>query len=96
MVTAHIQHNRREWVTLRQIDVALNLTKGAAFRAFKEHSQSWREGEDYLVLRTDQAEAPFSDWMARGLLYPGSMRAILLSVPAGERIIEELNARGSH
>lgn len=76
--------------SLREIDAALGRPKGSAFRAFK--SLPLREGVDFHVLHPDHDGAAFTVTQAQGRLYPGALRAILVSDEARRRIEQVLKS----
>jgi hypothetical protein len=76
--------------SLREIDAALGRPKGSAFRAFK--SLPLREGVDFYVLHPDRDGPAFTIVQARGQLYPGAQRAILVSDEARRRIEQVLKS----
>ncbi len=76
--------------SLREIDAALGRPKGSAFRAFK--SLPLQEGIDYCVLRPDRDGLAFTAVRAQGRLYPGALRAILVSDEARRRIEQVLQS----
>ncbi len=76
--------------SLREIDAALGQPKGSAFRAFK--SLPLREGNDFCVLHPDRDGLAFTAVRTQGRLYPGAMRAILVSDEARRRIEQVLKS----
>ena len=74
--------------SLREIEAALGQPKGSAFRAFK--SLPLREGIDFSVLHPDHDRPAFTAVRAAGRLYPGALRAILVSDEARLRIEQVL------
>ena len=76
----------REWITLREIDLALGLTKGSAFRAFKSIAAELAEGTDFLLLQAAEHRAEVENLRAAGRIYAGSVNVILLSAPVRERV----------
>lgn len=76
--------------SLREIDVALGQPKGSAFRAFK--SLPLREGIDFCVLHPDRDGLAFTAVRAAGRLYPGALRAILVSDETRRRIEQVLKS----
>ena len=76
--------------SLREIDEALGKAKGSAFRAFK--SLPLREGVDFCVLHPDHDGLAFTAVQATGRLYPGALRAILVSGEARRRIEQVLKS----
>lgn len=78
--------------SLREIDAALGQPKGSAFRAFK--SLPLREGIDFWVLHPDRDGLAFTAVRAQRRLYPGAMRAILVSDEA-RRCIEQVLMSGA-
>lgn len=74
--------------TLRELDERAGLTKGSAFRAFK--ALKLRDGVDFRVLHPDVDSAAFALLRKAGRLYPGALRAIVLSDAAGDRVARAL------
>jgi hypothetical protein len=74
--------------TLRELDERAGLAKGSAFRAFK--ALALRDGVDYRVLHPDVDSAAFARLREAGRLYPGALRAIVLSDAAGKRVARAL------
>lgn len=74
------------WRSMRELDEATGLAKGAAFRAFKALLGELREGEDFIVLdhRTDAGLA--ASRMMQDRLYRSSVAAVLLSPSAAARV----------
>jgi hypothetical protein len=77
--------------SLREIDEALGKAKGSAFRAFK--SLPLREGVDFCVLHPDCDGLAFTAVQATGRLYPGALRAILVSDETRRRIEQVFKPR---
>jgi hypothetical protein len=76
--------------SLREIDAASGQPKGSAFRAFK--SLPLREGIDFQVLHPVCDGPAFTAVRADGRLYPGALRAILVSDEARRRIEQVLKS----
>lgn len=67
------------WRSLREIDSELGLTKGSAFRAFKQTAAEWQEGRDFVVLDTEHDDATLRPLRDAGRLYASSVKVILLA-----------------
>lgn len=78
--------------TLREIDEALGLPKGSAFRAFKRLAGAWREGRDYRVIDAAREPAAAQALREAGRAYAGSLRLIVLDTAAAERVQAFLRA----
>ena len=74
------------WRTLKELDAAAGRPKGAAFRAFKRLEPSWREGEQFRVLRPERDAAELDALRASGRLYAASRVAILLAPAAAAAV----------
>ena len=68
--------------TLREIDAAGGRPKGSAFRVFK--SLPLQEGVDFWVFHPETSV--FAELQTAGRLYPGALRAIVVSAEARRRI----------
>lgn len=77
------------WIGLRQIDQALALRKGTAFRAFRALAERWREGADFRVLHHLRDRNELDTLRRDGGVYFGSVNAVVLSPERAE----ELRAR---
>lgn len=64
-------------VTFREIDAALSLPKGSAFRAFKR--LVLKEGTDYIVMDANCDQSIISELRAQGRIYRSSVNVVLLS-----------------
>jgi hypothetical protein len=80
------------WLSLREIDAALGLDKGCAFRGFKRLLPQLTEGQDFLVLDHQRYGALASKLHAAGRLYRSSVSPVLLRPEAAARLIEALRA----
>lgn len=72
--------------TFREIDAALGLPKGSAFRAFKRLQGTLAEGRDFRVLYHDTDASRIEALRAEGRIYPGTVNAVLLSSRAAAQI----------
>lgn len=72
--------------TLRDIDHALGLTKGHAFRAFKSLLDTLREGQDFAVLDHRRDAARIKALREAGRIYPASINAVVVSGDARRRV----------
>lgn len=75
-----------DWRTLKELDAAAGRPKGAAFRAFRRLEPSWREGEQFRVLRPERDAAELDLLRAGGRLYASSRVGILLSPAAAAAV----------
>jgi len=80
--------------TFRDIDRALDLAKGRAFRAFKVIRQSLREGSDFVLLHHRDDAALIRELRRQGRIYAASVNAVLLSDDARRRVVEQLRRDG--
>lgn len=76
--------------TFREIDAALGLPKGSAFRAFKRLRETLAEGRDFQVLYHDADAARIEALRTAGRIYPGTVNAVLLSSGAAARVRQAL------
>ena len=65
-------------LSLRQIDTLNGVPKGTTFRAFK-HCAALREDEDFFLVSADEAPETVGAWRQAGLIYPASVRVVLLT-----------------
>jgi len=72
--------------TFREIDAALGLPKGSAFRAFKRLRGTLAEGYDFTVLYHDADASRIEAMRSEGRIYPGTVNAVLLSSRAAAQI----------
>ncbi len=75
-------------VTLREIDQALSMPKGSAFRAFKRLSLV--EGRDFWLLTPSMHGTALNTLRHGRRLYASSIHAVLLSPEAAEQVRERL------
>lgn len=80
------------WVSMRELDEAGGLPKGAAFRAFKALLGSLIEGKDFVVLDHQTAQALASRLIAEGRLYRSSVNPVLLAPSAAARVRAVISA----
>jgi hypothetical protein len=78
------------WLSLREIDSALGLDKGAAFRAFKRLLPGLDEERDFVVLDHARHAALAARLHAQGRLYRSSVNPLLLSPQAAAQVREAL------
>jgi len=74
------------WLSMRELDEATGLPKGATFRAFKALLGSLIEGEDFVVLDHQTAQALAARLIAEGRLYRSSVNPVLLAPSAAARV----------
>ena len=74
------------WRTMRELDEAAGLTKGAAFRAFKALLGDLVEGRDFVVLDHQTAQALAARLIAEDRLYRSSVNPVLLAPLAAARV----------
>ncbi len=80
------------WLSMRELDEATGLQKGAAFRAFKALLATLEEGRDFVVLDQRSAEGLAASLRVRGRLYRSSVAPVLLSAPAAARVRQAMLA----
>ncbi|HYW92484.1 MAG TPA: hypothetical protein VFA95_08515 [Gammaproteobacteria bacterium] len=79
--------------TFREIDRALALPKGSAFRAFKRLRAELVENRDFRVLDAAR-DAPLIERLRReGRIYAGSVNVVLLSGKPAARIRRTLTGQ---
>jgi hypothetical protein len=78
------------WLSLREIDQALQRQKGSAFRAFKELLPQLAEGRDFVVLDHQRHAALAARLHAAGRLYRSSVNPLLLSPAAAEQVRQQV------
>lgn len=83
----------RETSTFRELDAAHGLTKGSAFRAFKQVEPELSEGEDFELLQATNDAARIEDLRASERIYPGSVNVVLLQPAAARRVSALLEER---
>ena len=76
--------------TFRDIDRALGLTKGRAFRAFKAIRHRLREGSDFVVLHHRDDAALIAELRRQDRIYPASVNVVLMSDDTRRRVAEQL------
>ena len=76
------------WLSMREIDAALGLTKGASFRAFKRLLPRLAEERDFVVLDHQRHAALATKLHAAGRLYHSSVNPVLLS-PAAAALLRQ-------
>jgi hypothetical protein len=74
------------WLSLREIDAALGLDKGSAFRAFKRLLPQFNEERDFVVLDHARHAALAAQLHAQERLYRSSVNPVLLAPAAAEKI----------
>ncbi len=80
------------WLSLRELDEAAGLTKGAAFRTFKALLGDFAEGQDFVVLDPQTAQALAARLIAEGRLYRSSIKPVLLAPAAAARVRAAMSA----
>ncbi|MBA4285425.1 MAG: hypothetical protein C0434_07825 [Xanthomonadaceae bacterium] len=75
-----------DWLSMRELDIAAGLPKGAAFRAFKAVLGALEEGRDFVVLDHRTAQALAATLIAQGRLYRNSVNPVLLAPAAAARV----------
>ena len=76
----------RGWSTLREIDQALGLDKGSAFRAFKQVEPGLKEGADFKVLAPATERDDIEILRSAGRIYAGSVNVVLLAPHARAQV----------
>lgn len=82
----------RDWLTLREIDVAAGLAKGHAFRRFKQLAAQREEGVDYRVLDHRQAASEIETLRTQGRIHGNSVNVVLLAPGFAASVLEALRA----
>ena len=82
----------RDWLSLRELDVELDLEKGASFRAFKRLLPQLTEERDFVVLDHQRHAATAAALQAAGRLYRSSVNPVLLAPDAAQRLREALRS----
>ncbi len=80
------------WLSMRELDEAAGLPKGAAFRAFKALLGALREGSDFVVLDHQTTQALAARLIAEGRLYRSSVNPVLLAPAAAARVRAAMSA----
>lgn len=78
------------WRTLREIDAALALPKGSAFRALKRLVPPPAGPDELRQLRHGDDDAGIAALRAAGRLYASSVHALLVSPETEARIVAAL------
>lgn len=81
------------FASFREVDEALGLVKGSAFRAFKQLAGSWSEGVEFVCCDQREHPAAHATLVQRGRLHPGTVNAVLLAPPARAAIMALLTGR---
>ena len=84
----------QDWLSLREIDTGLGLSKGAAFRAFKRLLPQLVEERDFVVLDHQRHAALAASLHGAGRLYRGSVNPLLLSPAAAALVRQALRELG--
>lgn len=82
------------WFSMREIDHALGLGKGAAFRAFKRLLPRLVEQRDFVVLDHRNHAALAAKLHAEDRLYHSSVNPVLLSPAAAALLRQALREQG--
>lgn len=82
------------WLSMREIDAALGLGKGASFRAFKRLLPRLVEERDFVVLDHQRHAALAAKLHAAGRLYRSSVNPVLLSPAAAALLRQALGEPG--
>ena len=80
------------WRTMRELDAAAGLPKGAAFRAFKAMLGGLVEGRDFVVLDHQTAQTLASRLIAEGRAYRSSVNPVLLAPGTADRVLATMTA----
>lgn len=75
-----------DWLSMRELDTAAGLPKGAAFRAFKALLGGLEEGRDFVVIDHQTAQALAATLIAQDRLYRGSVKPVLLAPAAAAQV----------
>jgi hypothetical protein len=81
------------WRSLRELDENAGCAKGGAFRAFKRLLPELHEGQDFVVLDTQQQSTMVTTLQAEQRLYRSSVRPVLLSPQCAERVAAQLGVK---
>lgn len=76
--------------TFLDIDRALGLAKGRAFRAFKSIRHGLREGSDFVVLHHRDDAGLITELRRQERIYAASVNVVLMSDDARRRVVEQL------
>jgi hypothetical protein len=79
--------------TFREVDEALQLPKGTAFRAFRKIESSLHEGTDFSLLRSDEDGDTIRSLRSSGRIYRASVNAVLVSDSVRQRIEQMLRSK---
>jgi hypothetical protein len=82
------------WFSMREIDAALGLEKGAAFRAFKRLLPRLVEERDFVVLDHQRHAAIAAKLHAADRLYRSSVNPVLLAPAAAALLRQALQQQG--
>jgi len=82
------------WLSMRELDESAGLPKGAAFRAFKAVMGMLQEGQDFVVLDHQTAQALAARLIAQGRLYRSSVNPVLLAPAAAVQVRAAMSAAG--
>ncbi|MBI2384127.1 MAG: hypothetical protein HYV18_08665 [Gammaproteobacteria bacterium] len=74
------------WLSFKELDAALGLPKGGAFRAFKRLEPGLREGTDYRVLVPGRDDDALESLRRGGRIYASTVNLVLLSPAAAARV----------
>lgn len=81
---------REAWRSFRELDLAAGHGKGAAFRAFKALSATFREDEDYVVLAHDRDAEAIAALREQGRIYANSVNVVLVAPSLAAAILDAL------
>lgn len=84
-----------DWLSLRDLDTRAGLTKGAAFRAFKQLEPQLREGLDFVLLDHQHAQQTIAMLKSQGRVYQSTVNLVLLHPDAAGRIFSVLSSGGN-
>jgi len=81
------------WHGFRELDQALGLPKGSAFRTFKAIRQQLQEGSDFRVVPHGRETELIQSLRQAGRIYESSINVVLLSAETKQQL--ESVMRGS-
>ena len=75
-----------DWLSMKEIDQSMAVSKGTSFRRFKQWLPQLVQGRDYLVLNANADAAAISALKRTGRIYSSSVQVVLLSTAAATAI----------
>lgn len=68
-----------DWHSFKELDEAVGLPKGEAFRAFRRLERLWLQDRDYRLLQAQEDASEIAELKHSGRVYRGSANVVLLS-----------------